>query len=125
MKEIELVGFGYATGTSWCDKNRKGETAGYYKELAYVWESGKIDWKEDPEKLPEDIREGIYKCSESNIKRVNELKHKVEEKITQYPDWRTMTTDTIEKFYARSFISESLIRLEDLEKHNTTQVIHY
>lgn len=118
---MNIIGFCYATGVSYCDKGKE-EYPLRYKEIAYVWENGTIDWKIDESKYDLDTLLPIYKCSASHINKVNEMKNKLKELEEEYP---TLEKNTLKHHNVGRYIDRLKLELEDLEKYKTTCVIHY
>lgn len=118
---MNLIGFCYATGVSYCDKDIDLHN-GYYKEIAYVWENGFIDWKVNKDKYDLDELLPIYKCSADHINKVNEKKKILAE---QKEKLLKLEEGTFSHYHTNRYIQQLQIILDDLEKYKTTQVIHY
>lgn len=118
---MNLIGFCYATGVLYCDKGKE-EYLLRHKEIAYVWENGTIDWKIDESKYDTDTLLPIYKCSASNINKVNEMKKKLAELEEEFP---TLEEKTLKHHNVERCIERLKLELDDLEKFKTTSVIHY
>lgn len=114
---MNLIGFCHCTGVEYCDK-----VGDRYKRVAYVWESGKIDWEIDESKFSRDELLPIYRCSADHINKVNEKKKKLMEMEEECP---SLEKGTLKHYNIGHYIPRLKLELEDLEKYGTTSVIHY
>lgn len=125
---MDIIGFRYNTGVSFCVETKRD-----YKEVAYVWDSGYIDWRIDPEKYNKEELKGIYNCSKNHYQEnVVARETKLKAILEKYPGIEQTRHEAffekyqeIKDFYNWHLLWRLKQELKDLEEHKTTCVIHY
>lgn len=122
--KIDFAAFAYPTGTLCVD--RRYCKNGYYKELAYVWENGQIDWKVSVSELDSDTRNRIYNIADRKAGEVEELRSQYKETGKQFGYLMTVSDIglSLKEFNIKRWLRDAARKLEDLDTFKTTAVIH-
>lgn len=121
---MRIFGFKYATGIRYCDLDVTEH--GDYKEVAYVWENGDIDWIVPPDALDSEGRVRILKCSlehRSNVANLQDEFNMNYEKYSYLLEKEDIGLSLMEcnmKRWLRRVGQELL----DLMTYKTTCVVH-
>ncbi len=121
---MRIFGFKYCTGVSYCDLDE--EVHGNYKEVAYVWENGDIDWRVSPETLNDDGVAKVLKCSLMHRSNVENLRAEFSENYKKYK--YLLNTEnkglSLKEFNMKHWLHQKGLELLDLTTYKTTCVVH-
>ncbi len=125
MSKIDFGAFSYPTGTLCCDRSICKN--GYYRELAYVWENGQIDWRVSANELDADTRNRIYQIADRNAGKVEELREQYNTTVKQYGYLQNTPNEglSLKEFNIKTWLRKVAVQLADLDQFRTAQVIHY
>ena len=121
---MRIFGFKYCTGIRYCDLDV--ENHGEYKEVAYVWENGDIEWSVSPDTIDEKGMDRIMRCSLEHRSNVSNLQTEYDEKYKKY-SYLLEKEDkglTLTEFNMKRWLCRKKEELSDLMLYKTTAVVH-
>ncbi len=122
---MRIFGFKYCTGIMYCDLDT--EEHGDYKEVAYVWENGEIDWRVPMDSINEEGRKRILKCSLEHSSNVTNLQTEYEKKYAEYGYLLNREDKGLTLFECnmKRWLYRVKVELSDLMMYKTTMVVHH
>ena len=121
---MRIFGFKYCTGIRYCDLDV--ENHGEYKEVAYVWENGDIDWKVSPDTLNDEGRVRVLRCSLEHRSNVANLQAEFDVNYEKY-SYLLEKEDkglTLKECNMKRWLRRVGEELLDLMTYKTTCVVH-
>lgn len=114
----QIIGLCFCTGTRFIEVSESG---GLNKQVAYVWENGDIDWKENESSYVQEELLPIYKCAAQNKNKLQDKRKLLQQLEEEYPSLRK---GTLKELNVSHYIWHLREEIEDLLKYKTTCVIH-
>ncbi len=120
---MRIFGFKYCTGVMFCDLDVTEQ--GDYKEVAYVWENGEINWKVPAEQIN---REGVTRIlaeSQRQCEALKKLQNEYKKTYEEYSYVLNMDKDmTLKECNIRRWLIRVREEISDLLQYKTTAVVH-
>ena len=122
---MRIFGFKYCTGIMYCDLDVQEN--GDYKEVAYVWENGEIDWRVPMNSINKEGVDRILKCSLEHCSNVSNLQAEYEKKYTEYGYLLNREDKGLSLFECnmKRWLYRVKVELSDLMMYKSTMVVHY